>query len=94
VYKNIQSVKLLFTALVRPHLEYGNVIWHPIYKKDIDLLERVQRRATGLGNLSYEERLIGVGAQSTLGGQDILPENICMKNLQNARNLHDFCPKK
>jgi len=61
VYKNIQSVKLLYTALVRPHLEYSNVIWHPIYKKDIDLLERVQRRATrmvpGLGNLSYEERL-------------------------------------
>jgi len=47
---------------VRPHLEYGNVVWHPMYKKDIDLLERVQRRATrimvqGLAKLSYEERI-------------------------------------
>ena len=60
VHKNIQSVKLL-AALVRPHLEYGNAVWHPMYKKDIDLLEKIQRRATrmvpGLANFSYEERL-------------------------------------
>jgi len=48
-------------VMVRPHLEYGNVVWHPQFKKDIELLEAVQRWATkmvpGLRNLSYEERL-------------------------------------
>jgi len=40
-------------------------------------------------------RHIGVGSQSLVGGQDaFLPENMCMKNLQNARILHDICQKK
>ena len=49
----------------RPHLEYCIQAWRPYRKKDIDKLERIQRRATKmipeLRDLSYESRLLQCG---------------------------------
>jgi hypothetical protein len=59
----------LYFALVRPCLEYAVCAWSPHYQRDVDLVERVQKRAVkmvkGMRRLNtYEDRLRALGLQT------------------------------
>ena len=60
-YLDMKTLRLLYTSLAWPYLEYANPLWNPYLKKHIDMIENVQRRATkmvpGLADLTYHDRL-------------------------------------
>jgi ribonuclease P/MRP protein subunit RPP40 len=58
----------LYKSLIRPPLEYAIQAWWPHLKKDIDLIESVQRRVTrlvvGSKGKEYEDRLQMLGLKT------------------------------
>ena len=61
IFKHESVILPLYKSLVKPLLEYAVQCWSPHHAKYIEILERVQRRATkmipSLRNLPYNLRL-------------------------------------
>jgi len=57
----IHSFTMLYKNMVRSHLDYCSTVWSPYMKKDIEALEKVQKRATKilpqLKHMNYSDRL-------------------------------------
>ena len=62
--KSKRIITQLYKSLVRPHLDYCSPVWRPHLQKDINMLEKVQRRATrmveGYRGVDYLCRLKGM----------------------------------
>ena len=66
--EHLYPKKILYVALVRPRLDYGVQIWNPFLQKNLDILERIQNRATRVSveiiSLISENRLSLLGFSS------------------------------
>ena len=85
----------MYKAIARPHLEYYIQAWRQRHKKDIDTLERTQRRVTKiipeLRDLSYEERLKECGL-TTLETRKLRGDQIELSKILNGyENIDRKC---
>jgi hypothetical protein len=60
-YIDLKSYRTLYCAFVRSQLEFAEPVWSPHMERHIEKVERIQRRATkrapGLANMGYSDRL-------------------------------------
>ena len=93
VYTEILSI---YKSIVRAHLEYCTPAWSPHYRKDNDLLERVQHRFTRmfshLRHLEYEKRLniLGLLSLEERRNRADLLEVYKMASGKSGNSLHDL----
>ena len=65
---DVNLTRLLYCIFVRPRLEFCSTVWNPNHKGDIELIEKVQRRATKIPHetkrQNYKQRIIQFNLQN------------------------------
>ena len=96
-YIDIETMRQLYVALVRPILEYGHVITYPRLKKSSELLEGIQHRATKmvpqLKDLDYTTRLRKMNLQSLYYRRDRGDMIECYKMTHNKYDISPILQK-
>ena len=86
--------KTLYLSLVRCHLSYCSQLWRPCLIKDIELLERVQRRATKFitenYEVSYKNRLLSLGLLPLMYWFELLDIMFLVHTLKNPPDNFDI----
>ena len=86
--------KTLYLSLVRCHLSYCSQLWRPCFIKDIELFERVQRRATkfitGNYEVNYKDRLLSLGLLPLMYWFEVLDIMFLVHNLKNPPDNFDI----
>ena len=84
-FRNIDAIKLLYAALVRPHVEYASVIWNPRHGKYISSIERVQHKF-----LRFAARILGMPMDRTDHNYGPLMDLLNIPSLVDRRHVADM----
>src|SRR6218665_1954564 len=91
VTRDKDTILRLYKTLVRPQLEYCIQVWSPYLKKDMEKLEKVQRRATKMIQdykyISYKERFIMCGLTTLDKRRSIGDLNEAYKNITGKESI-------
>ena len=81
---SVSALKTLYFSLVQSNLQYCSPVWSPFYRKDIDLLERVQKKFLRL----LEFKLNRVHQR---GDYTWIMCNLKILSLEDQRKMYDVC---
>jgi hypothetical protein len=89
--RDVDFLLKMYEIYVRPIVESSSPVWSPYLKKDIDLVEKVQRRFTkrvpGMSDLSYEQRLTSLNMYSLMHRRIIADLVLTFNIIRNSSSL-------
>lgn len=90
-FDRAKTLKVLYCALVRSHLEYGSQIWNPSYQVQEKQIEKVQRKF--LRFLNWKFKIVSSSYHDSCKHHHMLPLNL-RRDTADLLFLHDILSNK